>query len=321
MGFLSWPYPEESVGYWGNVTSTIDWCEENYVVSYYVAEWSNTISNIVYLMTTFYSTYCTYRNSLEFRFYLIGAGYGIVGVGSWLFHMTLQYRFQLLDELPMNYAMSIPVWSLVSEAIDEIRSIKDRKEKKEQSHKDEILTGSLIFLTISIVTWIYLKSKDTDVHEVLFGVLVVLVAISSGLLTHNHTIDYDMKKNLYSAMALGVVFFLSGFTAWKLDIHYCNFWIYLRRNVLALPLGMFLELHGWWHALTGVGIYYYLVYLQYLRVITTGTYGKYKFIWRWKIFPELVPKDMEISTQYSNTLFGSLVTTKDSKEEENRKKK
>jgi len=25
-------------GYWGTPTSTLDWCEENYVVSYYIAE-------------------------------------------------------------------------------------------------------------------------------------------------------------------------------------------------------------------------------------------------------------------------------------------
>ena len=25
-------------GFWGNITSSIDWCEENYVVSYYIAE-------------------------------------------------------------------------------------------------------------------------------------------------------------------------------------------------------------------------------------------------------------------------------------------
>ena len=33
------------VGYWGPVTSSIDWCERNYVVSYFVGEWWSTLSN------------------------------------------------------------------------------------------------------------------------------------------------------------------------------------------------------------------------------------------------------------------------------------
>ena len=35
----------QAEGYWGPVTSSIDWCEENYVQSYYIAEFWNTITN------------------------------------------------------------------------------------------------------------------------------------------------------------------------------------------------------------------------------------------------------------------------------------
>jgi dihydroceramidase len=34
------------------------------------------------------------------RFYLAYASVAFIGVGSWLFHMTLDYYSQLLDELP-----------------------------------------------------------------------------------------------------------------------------------------------------------------------------------------------------------------------------
>ena len=41
------PVAADSVeGYW-EMTTTIDWCESNYVASHYIAEWSNTWSNFV----------------------------------------------------------------------------------------------------------------------------------------------------------------------------------------------------------------------------------------------------------------------------------
>ncbi|EIE78529.1 hypothetical protein RO3G_03233 [Rhizopus delemar RA 99-880] len=73
--------------FWGPATSTIDWCEENYHVSPYLAEFFNTTTNLMF--------------SVMF-----------VGFGSWCFHMTLQYEMQLLDELPMIYVASIMVWHM-----------------------------------------------------------------------------------------------------------------------------------------------------------------------------------------------------------------
>lgn len=37
-------------GYWGPVTSSIDWCEKNYEVTPYVAEFSNTFTNIGFVI-------------------------------------------------------------------------------------------------------------------------------------------------------------------------------------------------------------------------------------------------------------------------------
>jgi dihydroceramidase len=32
-----------------------------------------------------------------------------------------------------------------------------------------------------------------------------------------------------------------------------------------MPLGFLTELHGWWHIFTGIGVYDYIVFVEYLR--------------------------------------------------------
>lgn len=46
-----------------------------------------------------------------------------------------------------------------------------------------------------------------------------------------------------------------------------------------MPYGFVLEGHGWWHIFTGVGVYFYLVYEEYLRCFLTKTERFYEFRW------------------------------------------
>jgi dihydroceramidase len=40
---------------------------------------------------------------MEVRFYMTAASALMVGMGSWLFHQTLLYEMQMMDELPVSY--------------------------------------------------------------------------------------------------------------------------------------------------------------------------------------------------------------------------
>ncbi len=77
-------------GYWGNPTSTIDWCEKNYEQTFYIAEFWNTISNLGFLILGIYGLYKAIENGLEKRFQLQFIALITVGIGSALFHGTLQ---------------------------------------------------------------------------------------------------------------------------------------------------------------------------------------------------------------------------------------
>lgn len=302
MGFLRWAYPEQSpTGYWGPTTAIIDWCEENYVVSHYIAEWSNTISNFMFLVTASYSTYCSYRNGLELRFVLIGLMFALVGVGSWLFHMTLKFRFQLLDELPMVYATSIPAWSVFCE----FNWKTWRLDTKQPSMRKQVGIAIAVFTFTTSLTYIYLVYHIVVLFQILYGILTVTVVLISGsfawFLESPHPL---VKKNIYTTMALGILTFVAGFVFWQLDQLFCPLWIHIRRDYLKLPLGVFLELHGWWHLLTGVGVYTYLVVLHYLRIINLKKEDQFTFIWRWGFIPEIINNDLAINTNYSLTFWG-----------------
>ena len=114
-------------GFWHEHTATIDWCETNYQVTHYVAEFWNTVSNLVIILFPIRSLYWCYQHyfhksqlkyqekSLIFDIPLTiiacNMGLSLVGVGSWMFHMTLQYEMQLLDELPMVYGSGILIYT------------------------------------------------------------------------------------------------------------------------------------------------------------------------------------------------------------------
>lgn len=270
---FSKPYPPAPVsGFWDEVTATIDWCEENYVVSHYVAEAANTISNSGFILLAGYTFYSALKNKLEKRFALVSLGFGIVGIGSWLFHMTLKYEFQLLDELPMVYATCIPAWSVFSEGT---------------SKKKSMSIGIGVAFGAQLLTAIYLYYKDPTIHQVAYALLNVAVILKGIFLTREKVKDPIAKKHLYKCMILGVGIFLLGYFLWNLDVHFCSNWIDIRHYV-GMPYGFFFELHAWWHLLTGTGVYFYVVYLEYLRIFLIHEEDNYKYVEHFGFIPEVV---------------------------------
>ncbi|CCH43289.1 alkaline ceramidase [Wickerhamomyces ciferrii] len=272
------PYPNEPYhAYWNQVTSTIDWCEENYIVTPYIAEAINTISNSIFILLAGFAMFSAFKNNLELRFILISFGFALVGVGSWLFHMTLHYEFQLLDELPMIYATCIPMWSVFSEGV---------------SKKKSITIGISIILGANLLTAIYLYLKDPTVHQVAYALLNVFIVGKSHYLTIKNIHNQTTQKQLFITMIKGIGIFLSGYFLWNLDVHFCNSWIWLRRSI-GMPYGFLLELHAWWHVLTGLGVYFYIIYLELLRINLLGKQDDYELIYKFGFLPEvkLLKKD------------------------------
>ena len=90
--------------YWGSPTASEDWCEANYVVTPYIAEFWNTLSNLPIILSSLYSIYLGITRGQDFHLVLPSVLLFFVGIGSTIFHGTLSYMGQAIDELSMVLA-------------------------------------------------------------------------------------------------------------------------------------------------------------------------------------------------------------------------
>ena len=90
---------------WGTPTASVDWCEDNYTVSYYVAEFFNTLSSVpialLGLQALWSAWACADAHASRRRRMVAAFTVFVVGVGSVAFHGTLLRWGQVLDEVPM----------------------------------------------------------------------------------------------------------------------------------------------------------------------------------------------------------------------------
>lgn len=87
-------------------SSSIDWCEQNYVYSNYIAEFWNTITNILVMilgisglyLSSNYEAYNLYNNRPAYRYKIYYGLLLFIGFGSFVFHGMLSRFGQILDE-------------------------------------------------------------------------------------------------------------------------------------------------------------------------------------------------------------------------------
>ncbi|XP_023346045.1 alkaline ceramidase 3 isoform X2 [Eurytemora carolleeae] len=193
-----------------------------------------------------YSVYQARKQGLEHRYVIVNYLFLLVGVGSWLFHMTLRWSMQLLDEIPMVWGTSYMNYCMHLVAF----------KPKEGSPK---MAAALTLYNI-LFTLVYLIFRNPLIHESMYGLLVVVMVYQSFYYLKT---QYTREGTLL--YITGFVMYLTGFILWNIDNTSCASVISIR-NSLPVILQPLLQLHAWWHILAGYATYLMILYSEHQRL-------------------------------------------------------
>lgn len=318
----SYPYPPPGQpGFWDPITSTLQWCEEDYYFTYYSAEIINTLTNILFLALSYKGMRMCQKHGHDTVFSVAFFGYLLVGIGSLMFHTTLKYPWQLVDELNMIYTTALMVYTSLSYS---------------RSTTFQAALGIFLTLFCGFITLYYHYLQDPAFHQNVYAAMTVFIVFRSlyimetslrpalrksreedrsyrkenklpslpnkQALVHDNDRDMAILKEMWLFVAFGLATFLGGFALWGVDNVYCSTLRHWRREI-GMPWGFLLEGHGWWHLMTGVGAYCYIVWGIHLRHILNGNQDKYEFVWpSVLVLPQVVRRDSAEATGKGDTI-------------------
>ncbi|KAB2576378.1 hypothetical protein BFW01_g10432 [Lasiodiplodia theobromae] len=269
MGSLSIPYPDK--GYepaWFTPTARSNFCEEDYLMTPYIAEIVNTTTNISYVIYAYYGVRRLFRsnNPHAALLSLPYLGLAAVGILSAWFHATLTYVGQMADDVSMILATSLVLHRAFSHG---------RSAQWTRNTGVGLTVGFVVFAAYHAWT------DELLVHFLLFLTMTSAVGLKTralirGLEQAKHE---DEVRRLKQLAWLGFVCSAVGYALWNVDQHLCGHLTAVKRAV-GLPGGVFLELHGWWHILTAIGAYVFMALVEVLTTEEAGEKGeKARFAW------------------------------------------
>jgi len=234
--------------FWGTPTASIDWCEKNYEVCHFVAEFWNTITSSFISVLGLVGLYLSLRERIEKRFVVLYAGIVIIGIGSVAFHGALLLEYQLLDELPMIWTTL--AWVYIYQTMES-----PRKGKPE----DKVLATRLaIFGAVWGIAapWVHFYAP------IAFQSLFILLLSYALINAHSY---WKICKNT-TARKMYIFYNMSlvaGALLWLCDKHACNqlhelFGDYSWHKYVG-------SLHGYWHCLMSLNVYLGPVFATVVR--------------------------------------------------------
>ncbi|KAF8861305.1 alkaline phytoceramidase, partial [Acephala macrosclerotiorum] len=242
---------------------------QDFYLTSYVAEFINTATSLMYLYLGWVgiqNTKCHSRDKIIIFCYFLLA---CVGPGSMAYHITIKYTGQMIDEFSMLYATSAILFAAFSVTL------------QPSSRFSLGISVSCMAFATSIIHYCL---DYTPGFQIVFGMMVFTVFCECVWLVKTRVDDQEVAGDMKGLALFGAGIFVWGYVLWNVDNEFCAELRSLR-DAVGMPLGFVLELHGWWHIFTGLAVYYYMVFIEYLRLYL-GRRGRdaesFNFILIWR---------------------------------------
>lgn len=286
--------------------------EQDYYATIYSAEIINTLTNLLFMYLASKGIHNCLTNGHDTVFLVAYVGYLLVGSGSFLFHATLKCMYsdriqsrrkqlivfitsdpmQLVDELSMIYTTCLMCFATFSFG---------------KSRRFSVILGVGLASLALFITLYYHYLQDPTFHQTVYAILTAIVLFRSMYVMEvnirprfqsrerhaanprpnggvniirereDHR-DSEILKQMWTMIAYGLSIFLGGFWLWHLDNVHCSTLRRWRREI-GMPWGFLLEGHGWWHLMTGIGAYFYIVWGTWLRHCLNDRQDEYTLVW------------------------------------------
>ncbi|KAF9877513.1 alkaline phytoceramidase [Colletotrichum karsti] len=239
-------------GIWGYPTSKANFCEEDYLITRYIAEFINCLSNVAYIYLAFKYPRTNTKARVPWYQHLDIQSIGLlfVGVFSGIFHGTMHQETQLLDDISMLILGGSLVQPLYA---------------YRQAPLVRVFVIAALWLAIGVMTVIYVRSGDIRIHVMVFSAQLTLVWPRTLYLLYGSGLySKEEKRKFMRVFWKAIATLLLGFGLWHIDLEFCAE-LRAARAAVGLPAAWILELHGWWHLFTAIGA---SLYMRLIRMIT-----------------------------------------------------
>jgi len=231
--------------FWGSVSSDYDWCETNYLVTPYIAEFFNTVSSLGVVLAGAIFFRLTKTYAYGFRFYVASVGLTIIGLGSVAFHGTLKRWGQVLDEVPMLWSSLIFLWIVCCNGLS-----------RQGESRWALTLAILMFCFGTVSTWFYFQAG----FAYFIGAYILTVASIFSMTLYRVTKSRNTRASVYAYRA--VAFYGGGFLfLWLPEQFFCGNRIHdtHESGLLSLPV----PLHAFFHITSSIGPFCFLTHAAF----------------------------------------------------------